>query len=129
MRHLRISWRAFACAIVAVAVGACAGTGSSSGSSGEPQVLTGNERFGWDQLATSRDELTSFRYALYVDGTRVEASEVTCGNTPSAAGYPCTCRLPQMAPGPHTLQVAAFVSEGDVVKESSRSEPVRVTVR
>jgi hypothetical protein len=106
----------------------CGGTGTSAGA-GSGQILSGNERFGWDQPATDRSELASFRFAVYVDGSRSEAMDVQCGTTRTAAGFPCTCRLPQMTPGVHSLQVAAYVVDGSAVKESSRSATVRVTVR
>jgi hypothetical protein len=114
---------------VAAAISACGG-GAGSGSNGDGgQVLTGTERFGWDQLAADRAELASFKYAMYVDGVRSEALDVTCASTRTSAGFTCTCRLPTLTPGPHTLQVAAFVVDGAVVRESSRSAPVRVTAR
>jgi hypothetical protein len=97
--------------------------------SGDGQVLTGSERFGWDQPATDRSELASFRYAMYVDGTRTEVADVTCSSNASASGFACTCRLPALSSGAHTLQVAAFVLDGATVRESSRSAPVRVTMR
>jgi len=73
--------------------------------------------------------LQAFHYAVYVDGTRTEAVDATCGTTPSSAGFACTCKMPQMSSGEHSLQVAAFITEGGVVKESSRSAAVRVTMR
>jgi hypothetical protein len=115
--------------VLAAIVGACGGSASPPASTGDGQVLTGTERFGWDQPANDRSELASFKYAMYVDGTRTEAVDVTCENTRSAAGFACTCRLPSMTPGQHTLQVAAFVNDAGTVRESSRSAPVRVTMR
>lgn len=126
---LPVDCRQVAVVVIAATMLACGGTSTPPGSSGEAQVISGNERFGWDQPAGDRSELASFRYAVYVDGTRMEAVDVSCGNTASSSGFPCTCRLPPMQPGSHTLQVAAFVSDGGTVKESSRSTPVRVTVR
>jgi hypothetical protein len=115
--------------LLAAILGACGGSASPPASAGDGQVLTGTERFGWDQQASDRSELASFKYAMYVDGTRTEAVDVTCENSRSAAGFPCTCRLPSMTPGPHTLQVAAFINDAGTVRESSRSAPVRVTMR
>lgn len=92
------------------------------GSGGES--ITGRERLGWDQQAPSAAELSSYRYAIYVDGNRSELSGVTCGTDPGAAGYPCSGNLPPMSNGSHTLELAAFNAAG----ESARSAPLRVTV-
>lgn len=115
--------------LVITLVAACGGSPGGSGSSGGGQVLTGNERFGWDQMASDRGELSSFRYAMYVDGARTEVTDVTCATARTAAGFACSCRMPQLTPGAHTLQVAAFVIDGSTVRESSRSAEVRVTAR
>jgi hypothetical protein len=119
-----------ACALVLVA--ACFATGSCGPSRHDPapsdgQVITGNERFGWDQAAADVAELASFGYAVYLDGVRTEAVDVSCGTTATAAGFPCTCRLPAMSVGAHTLQVAAFVVDGATIRESERSPAVQVT--
>ena len=112
--------------VLLIASAACGQSGSTAD---EGQVLTGNERFGWDQKAADRAELSKLRYAMYVDGNRIEISEVRCSDTPGQAGFSCTCPLPRMSSGPHTLQVAAYVMDGSSVKESSRSAPVRVAIR
>jgi hypothetical protein len=113
---------------VALALPACGG-GSPPGSGGSGLLLNGNERFGWDQPATDRSELATFQYAMYVDDVRSEVTDVNCATTRTAAGFACTSRLPQLSPGTHTLQIAAFVLDGSTVRESSRSTPVRVTMR
>lgn len=84
---------------------------------------------GWDQKAGDVRELSSFGYAVYVDGTRSEASNVSCGETPGAAGFPCTCRLPPLAQGSHSLQVAAYVNDAGTVRESDRSAALQVILR
>jgi hypothetical protein len=108
---------------------ACAGCSRSRAGSEEAQVLTGHERFAWDQKAGDRGELSKLRYAMYVDGNRVEITGVSCSESAGAAGFACTCPLPKLSSGPHTLQVAAYVMDGSSVKESSRSAPVRVVIR
>jgi hypothetical protein len=113
----------FACFMFA----ACGG-GSPSSPNGT-ETVTGVERLGWDQPAADAGELASFRYALYVDQARGEAADVTCAAGQSSAGFSCTARLPAMSNGVHTLQVAAFVLDGAVTRESSRSAAVRVTKR
>jgi glucose/arabinose dehydrogenase len=91
------------------------------------QTIRGTERLGWDQVAVSQAELASFRFAIYVDGTRSEMADTSCG-AGSSGMFACSGRLPAMTPGAHTLELAAFVvTDGDVV-ESPRSPPLRVTV-
>jgi glucose/arabinose dehydrogenase len=92
--------------------------------------LTGRERLAWDQPALDSSTLASFRYAAYVDGTRSELSEVSCDSSPGSDGFACTAKLPPMSRGAHTLEIAAFVMDGDTVLESDRSSgiPVNATV-
>src|SRR5436190_7580380 len=97
-----------------------AGCGGSPSSPNGNETITGVERIGWDQPAADAGELASFRYALYVDDARSEASDVTCAAGPSSAGFACTSRLPAMSNGVHTLQVAAFVLDGGAILESTR---------
>src|SRR5712692_7153220 len=62
--------------------------------------VTGSERFGWDQQAIDAVELASFRYAIYVDGTRSELTGASCAPTPTSAGFACAAPLPAMSQGP-----------------------------
>jgi hypothetical protein len=112
-------------AIGSVGLAACGGAPPPPG---DAETITGAERFGWEQPAADAGELATFRYALYVDDVRSEASEVSCapGQT---GGFLCTSRLPVLAAGPHTLQVASFVIDGGVIRESGRSAAVRVVKR
>lgn len=122
-----VQWRTtLALVLLLIASAACGRSGSSQESA---QVLTGNERFGWDQKAADRTELSKLRYAMYVDGHRIEIADVTCSDTPGPAGFSCTCPLPKMSAGPHTLQVAAYILDASSIKESSRSSPVRIVIR
>ena len=100
-------------------------TPSPGPSTGE--TITGRERLGWDQSASSAAELATFRYAIYVDGTRSEVADANCGGTAGAAGFACSGRLPAMSNGAHTLELAAFFDAGGIV-ESAKSAPLRVTV-
>ncbi len=104
-------------------VAACGPSAPPTGGSGEP--VTGSERFGWDQPAADAAELTTFRYALYVDDVRSEAGGVSC-TAGDGGRFACTSDLPSMTAGRHTLQVAAFVLDAGVVRESSRSASVTV---
>ncbi len=92
------------------------------------ETIRGTERLGWDQRAADTAELATFRYAIYVDGTRSEASEVSCGSSAGANGFACSGRLPSLTPGQHTLELAAFIIDGGNTLESARSAPLRVTV-
>src|SRR5258708_28507553 len=108
---------------------AFAACGGSPPTPNGTETITGVERFGWNQPAADAGELTSFRYAFYVDDTRSEAVDVACTAGQSGGGFTCTARLPTMSPGVHSLQVAAFVIDGGAIRESARSTPVRVMKR
>jgi glucose/arabinose dehydrogenase len=89
--------------------------------------ITGNERVGWDQQASSATEVSSFQYAMYVDDTRTVLENPSCTETGNAVGFACSARLPPMSPGPHSLALAAFVVDGALL-ESARSVAIRVVV-
>lgn len=95
---------------------------------GNGDTIRGTERLGWDQQAATPAELTTFRYAIYVDGARSEVADVNCAGTATASGFACSGRLPAMTSGQHTLELATFIVEGGAVTESARSAPLRVTV-
>ncbi len=113
-------------AALALGVSGCGGSVSTTNGG---DIVTGSERFGWDQPASDAGELATFRYALYVDETRSEAADVSCAAAQSSGGFACTSQLPPMSAGAHALQVAAFILDGTVVRESSRSAIVRVIKR
>lgn len=100
---------------------------SPSPGTGVGETITGRERIGWDQPASDTAELRTFRYAIYVDGTRSEVADATCGSTAGTAGFACSGRLPAMSTGSHTLELAAFLDAGGIL-ESAKSAPLRVTV-
>jgi glucose/arabinose dehydrogenase len=91
------------------------------------ETITGRERIGWDQSATSPAELATFRYAIYVDGVRSELGGVSCATSAGAAGFACSGQLPAMSPGSHVLELAAYL-QSDGTVESTRSAQLRVTV-
>src|SRR4029079_13650900 len=122
-RRIRSATIVFVC-VVLVACG-----GKSPTSPGTGDVITGSERFGWDQPAADAGELATFRYAMYVDEARGEAADVTCDAASTSGRFACTSRLPSMPNGMHTLQVAAFVIDAGLVRESARSASVRVVKR
>lgn len=105
---------------------ACGGDGPSppdTGPGGDVVELTGGERLGWDQRASSPTELASLRFVLYVDGSRMEFQEASCGAL-SGDQTACVGTLPPLSVGEHTLELSAS-SDG---AESGRSSPLRVSV-
>jgi glucose/arabinose dehydrogenase len=124
MVRVYVSVMIAACAIVTAS---CSKKPSSQQPSpGAEERISGSERIGWDQQAGDATELGTFRYAMYVDGTRSELSGVTCAA--ATAAFACTARLPAMTPGSHTLELASFVVDGGSVLESAKSPPLRVNV-
>jgi aldose sugar dehydrogenase len=93
--------------------------------SGDAQVSPG-DRLGWTQPASDTADVASLQFALYVDGTRMTLAGSTCAVTGEA--FECSAVLPTLTAGTHTLQLAAFVTEGSVTAESTRSASLRVNV-
>jgi glucose/arabinose dehydrogenase len=94
---------------------------------GPPEIVTGAERLGWTQTTADTRELSTFRYAIYVDGARAELTGVTCRppSSPTSADFECSAPLPAMATGRHTLELATFIVDGTVL-ESARSASLQV---
>lgn len=123
-------WRFVIILVASLAISGCDKKPPSPSPSPSPQPderITGSERLGWDQQAGDVAELATFRYALYIDGARSELADVSCSSTSGASGFACSGRLPTMAAGVHTLELAAFIVDGSVI-ESARSAPIRVNV-
>ncbi len=114
--------------LLAVLSLACGSSGTPPASpdpgSGGTISITGRERIGWDQPADSPAQLSTLRYAIYVDGERNDVADVSCGATAGASGYSCSGKLPPMTNGMHTLELVAVSSD----VESVRSAPMRVSV-
>jgi hypothetical protein len=111
--------------VVLVCCAICAACGGKKPDSAPPgERISGAERIGWDQQASDATELASFRYAIYVDGARNELADVTCAPAPPT--FACSARLPSLTAGPHTLELASFISDLGTV-ESPKSAPLRVT--
>ena len=108
-------------------VAACGGSPPST--PGGTEVITGTERFGWIQPAADAGEVATFRYAFYVDDARSEAADVRCVPGDANGRFACSSDLPSMSAGSHALQVAAFVLDTGVVRESSRSAAIQVVKR
>jgi len=115
-------------ALVAFAVmPACSPSPAPAPQSG--QSITGLERIAWDQPASGQSELSTIRYAIYVDNNRSEIAGASCGASASDSGYPCDGQLPPMTHGSHTIQLASFVvSQDGKVLESERTTPLQVFV-
>ena len=127
-----MNWRRLPAALVLALLAACESSNQPPAPSPGPgpgggETISGSERIGWDQQAASQAELSTFRYAIYVDNARSEVASVTCAATAGTSGFPCSGRLPSMSPGAHTLELAAFVESNGII-ESARSAPLRVTV-
>jgi len=88
--------------------------------------ITGSERLGWNQSASSADELSRFRFAAYVDGSRVDLTGVEC--SPSGGSFQCSSRMPAMTPGSHTLELSSYYLDNGAMIEGARSAPLRVTM-
>ena len=100
---------------------------STGGSSGEVQVGAG-DRLGWVQPAATTAEVSTFQYAIYIDGTRSVLTGASCSTVAAAAGFDCNAPLPDLTIGSHTIELATFIVDGDVL-ESARSSPLRVSRR
>jgi hypothetical protein len=92
------------------------------------QQVAGTERLAWTQTAADNRESSTFRYAAYVDGIRVELMDVSCNpaSSPTSTAFECSAPLPAMSTGTHVLEVAMFIVEGSAVRESPRSAPMKV---
>ncbi len=110
---------------VATAIAACGGSSSPappsspSPNSGDGIQITGRERFGWTQSA---DDITSFHFAVYVDGNRVDLPAAACNG--SAPSFDCNSPLPPLGAGRHVLEVVAISGE----TESPKASPLIVQV-
>jgi glucose/arabinose dehydrogenase len=92
---------------------------------GEVPVSPG-DRLGWTQQAPDAAELASYQFALYLDGFRLTLAGVSCTRAASGTGFDCSAMLPTFSVGTHTLELAAFIGDGDATAESARSAPLRV---
>lgn len=88
--------------------------------------ISGNERLGWNQQAASGEELSTFRYLIYVDTSAADAQDVACSATAGPAGFACTARMPSMSGGLHALTMSSYIDSGGSRLESPRSPAVNV---
>ena len=114
-----------------LALAACSGGSDPSppgGSAGGGDSITGRERIGWTQTAATPAELSTYRYALYIDNDRLVIEGESCTITAAGASADCTAPLPPLGAGRHTLALAAFFTAGDTIVEGERSTALQVTV-
>jgi hypothetical protein len=90
--------------------------------------VTGTERLEWTQAVVASRDVSTYRYAAYVDGVRVELREVSCKppSSPASTDFECIAPLPPMSAGAHGLELAMFIVDGSTMRESPRSAPMTV---
>src|SRR4029077_5184526 len=78
------------------------------------EQVAGTERFGGTQMAADNRGVSTFRYAAYVDGIRVELMDVSCkpSASPTSTDFECSAPLPAMSAGAHVLELVTFTVEG-----------------
>jgi len=116
--------------LLAVATIGCGKTAEAppKTTAGPAEYVAGTERFGWTQAAADNRDVSTFQYAAYVDGIRVELTDVSCKPpaSPTSTDFECSAPLPPMSAGTHVLELAMFTVEGGAVRESPRSAPMNV---
>jgi quinoprotein glucose dehydrogenase len=123
---MRLGWTALLVFALAAGCGGKSDPNSPDSGNAGGDRITGNERLGWNQSASSADELNRFRFVAYVDGTRVELTGVQCSE--AGGTFQCASRLPPMTPGAHTIELASYTTDSGQRLEGPRSAPLRVTV-
>ena len=88
-----------------------------------PTPITGRERIGWTQPASS---VADYVFSIYVDNTRVELTGTSC--TAASGAFDCDAPLPPLTNGTHTLQLAAAIRSGESLVEGAKSAAITVTV-
>lgn len=140
IRHCQIGIVTFG-AVIALCVSACGGdsqpatapssssSGSSSSGSSSSGVInvSGTEKIGWDQTATSASQLSAYQYLGFVDNVPQVLANAACGSTSTNGTFPCTASLPAMSTGMHTLQLAAQETTG-AQRISTLSAAIQVNV-
>ena len=108
---------------------ACADEPSDRPPDGDVQRITGNERIGWLQSASSPAELAEIRFTIYVDNVPTELQSASCSPAQAAEGFACASRLPPLTPGRHTLEITSFrLTDAGERLESPRSPSLVVQV-
>jgi glucose/arabinose dehydrogenase len=116
----------------AMLVAACGGRNAPDTPMPQPgpgvEQITGRERIGWEQPASTAGDLAGVRYLIYVDGNAgVELQSVQCGDAPGTTGFPCSAALPPLSAGAHALALSSYIDTGSRI-ESPRSPTLSVFV-
>jgi uncharacterized repeat protein (TIGR03803 family) len=92
-----------------------------------PVPIAGDGRLTWEQPPGNGDP-ANLRFALYVDGTRMEPQASSCVASNDVGMLTCGTDLPSIAPGTHRLELASFSLQDTPLVESGRSRPLFVNV-
>jgi len=78
-----------------------------------PTPVFSGKALGWDQTAASLDEVISFTYRYYLDGsaTGQVLPNITCTGT--TVTFACSSPFPAVTPGPHTIKLTAGNQAGE----------------
>jgi glucose/arabinose dehydrogenase len=121
-----MTMRAVLAMVLACACAACAGKANPpavGGGTGGVEQISGTERLGWTQPASSSEDPGSYQFFLYIDrGSRAQLPDVSCST--SSAGFACSGRL-NVPAGTHALTLSAVAGDGI---ESTQSDPLQVMV-
>src|SRR5437870_1740557 len=60
---------------------------------GPVESISGTERIGWTQPAADAGEIATFRYVLYVDGSRFELNAAECVHSSGRGEFSCASPL------------------------------------
>lgn len=107
--------------IAAAAAATCGrdkGPTAPPGGSQTPPAAT--LRLAWSQAAPSQGALNGYGFILFVDGSRMPLSGVTC--SAAAADYDCFAPLPSLSMGTHILEMMTV--DNTTGSESNRSESI-----
>lgn len=89
-----------------------------------PEEIGESEQLAWQQRAAVDDVFGPMRFAVYVDGTRIELTDVSCTALPAETDLLCATSLSFVSLGPHTIELATFRFHKSTVTEGSRSAPL-----
>src|SRR5262245_1481513 len=84
-------------------------------------TVSNGARLGWLQVASSLQQAQAMTYQLYVDGSLMPLTAVSCSQ--GSGGYDCSGRLPSMSAGRHVLELSSTLNG----VESLRSAPLTIT--
>jgi hypothetical protein len=110
---------------VLLASGGCGGNTNPPDNQQDPPPSSGGDRLAWDQSIPAVDEPARYRFAVYVDSSRMELPSATCA-APQNEVAACTSPLPVLAPGRHVLELVSYLLPDAV--ESARAAPVVIVV-